>query len=89
MHMGESPALRAKAKELFGEPWPFPDDVCVECLRELSKTPEYRERFDKFSRAINGEFRADMDKLGRDIKESVRAATLKVLDFADGIAGKM
>jgi hypothetical protein len=70
---------RARMEQLVGAPWPFPEGLCEECLKEVGKTPEYRERLDRFTAAASAKMRADLAK-------AVRSTALKVLDFADRIA---
>jgi hypothetical protein len=76
-----APEIRAKAEELFGVPWPFPDSLCQECLEELQKDPEYRARLEAFRKAAG-------TKTREIIETKLRDAALKVLDYADRLAGK-
>ena len=78
---GPAPERRAKLEALFGAPWPFPDDICMPCAKELLKDPDFRARFDAFRKAAWAKTR------GR-IAKDLRAAALKALDFADRLAGK-
>ena len=77
-----TPDVRAKIEAFLGEPWPFPEDVCKECLEELSKTPEFKAKMDALAKAAGA-------KVGAMIEKDLRESTLKVLDFADRIAGKL
>jgi len=77
-----APDTRAKIEGLFGAPWPYPGDVCKECLEEVSKDPEFKAKMDAFTTAAGAKVRSMIEK---DLRES----TLKVLDFADRIAGKL
>jgi hypothetical protein len=70
---------RARVEELLGAPWPFPEGLCEGCLKEVGKTPEYRERLERFTEAASAKTRAELVK-------AVRSTALKVLDFADRIA---
>ena len=73
---------QAKAEELFGVPWPFPDNVCKECLKELSKDPAFKTKLDAFSKAAGEKTRAMIEK-------DLRDTALKVLDFADKLVGRL
>jgi hypothetical protein len=77
-----SPEVRAKAEEFFGVPWPFPGDLCKECLEEVAKDPEYKTRLDAFTKAAGA-------KAKELIVQDLRESALKVLDFADRLAGKL
>ena len=79
---GLAPEARAKAEELFGVPWPFPENVCRECLDVLSKDPAFKAKLDVFTKAAGAKARALIEK-------DVRETALKVLDFADRVAGRM
>ena len=80
-----SAELRAKAEEIFGAPWPLAGNLCKLCIKELSQDPEYKARFEEFNRAISAKYRKDLEKM----KQNVRSTVLKLLDFADEIAGRM
>lgn len=79
---GLTPEVRAKAEELFGVPWPFPEDVCRECLKELSKDPAFKVRLDAFTKASGAKARALIEK-------EVRETAMKILNFADHLVGRM
>ena len=79
---GLAPEARAKAEELFGVPWPLPENVCKECLKELSKDPAFKARLDAFTKAAGAKTRA---LIAKDVRETA----LKVLDFADKLVGRM
>jgi hypothetical protein len=76
---------RARLEADFGTPWPFPDGLCRECLREWFKSAEGKERMEPFMRAMDAKFRRDVERW----KQNARSAALKVLDVADAIAGKL
>lgn len=79
---GLEPEAKAKAEELFGVPWPFPENVCQECLKELSKDPAFKTKLDAFSKAAGAKTRAL-------IENDLRQTALKVLDFADNLVGRL
>jgi hypothetical protein len=76
-----APQVKEKAEELFGKPWPFPGGLCKECFEELSKDPEFQAKIDAFGKAAGAKVRAMIEK-------DLREGALKVLDFADRLAGK-
>ena len=78
---GLVPEAKAKVEELFGVPWPFPSDVCKECLKELSEDPAFKTKLDAFTKASGAKTREMIEK---DLREKA----LKVLDFADRLVGK-
>jgi hypothetical protein len=82
MMKGLTPETRAKAEELFGMPWPLPENVCKACLEELSKDPAFKVRLNAFTKAAGAKARVLLEK-------DVRETALKVLDFADRLAGRM
>ena len=79
---GPPPQDRAKMEELFGVPWPLPENLCRECLKELSEDPAFKVRLDSFTKAAGAKARTLIEK---DLREKA----LKVLDFADRLAGRM
>jgi len=79
---GLGPEAKAKAEELFGVPWPFPENVCKECLRDLSNDPAFKTKLDAFSTAAGAKTRGMIEK---DLRETA----LKVLDFADDLVGRL
>jgi hypothetical protein len=67
-------------EELFGASWPFPEDICKECLEEMARDPAYKGRLEAFTKAASAKASAMLEK-------NLRATALKVLDFADRLAG--
>jgi hypothetical protein len=83
-HHPSSPEVRAAFEKEFGTPWPFPDGICRQCWAEWLKIPENQERMEAAKRAMDERFRKEM----KELSAKARAAALKVLDFADTLAGK-
>jgi hypothetical protein len=77
---GPDAEVRAKLEQLIGVPWPFPEDLCRECFRELAKDPEHKARMAAFTKAAGA-------KAGELIKKDLRDTVMKVLDFADRLVG--
>jgi hypothetical protein len=77
-----SAETRAKIEQRCGAPWPFPDDICIKCLiARLKEDPELKARYKTFQKSMNAKMLADAGT-------AVRSGVLKVLDFADRIAGR-
>jgi len=70
---------------MFGAPWPFPENVCDECTRDLFKDPEFLARWDPFMKGVKARNAKEWAQTKRDLREAV----LKVLNFADNLAGKL
>lgn len=78
--IGPDADVRAKLEQLIGVPWPFPEDLCRECFRELAKDPAHKSRMEAFTKAAGA-------KAGELIKKDLRDTVTKVLDFADRLVG--
>lgn len=76
---------RARFEETFGTPWPFPEELCKECMTDWFKSPEAKESFKTFDQAMRARWRKEMKEFG----QKVRSTTLKVLDFVDDLVGNL
>ena len=79
------PETRALFEAHSGTPWPYPNDLCRECLKDWSKSPEGKAQCEPFRRAMDARWREQVEKW----RNGARAGVLKVLDVADAIAGKL
>ena len=82
---GVPPEKRATFEAQLGMPWPFPDGLCHECLKAWFKSPEGKERMEAFRRVMMERFWKDVETW----EQNARSATLKLLDVADAIAGRI
>ena len=77
-----SPDARARMEQRFGASWPFPDDICADCLVALYKDdPDVRARIHAFRKKVNAKMLADAGG-------AVRSGVLTMMDWADRVAGR-
>jgi len=78
------PQMRAELEAKYGEPWPFPDDLCGECWTKWVRSPEGKKQLDPLLRSMDERWRRDLERW----KQNARSAALRVLDVADTILEK-
>ena len=79
------PETRAVIEARIGAPWTFRDDLCRECLKDWSNSPEGKAQLEPLRRAMDARWKEQVEKW----KDEARAGVLKVLDVADAIAGRI
>lgn len=72
-----SPEERDRIERKCGSTWPFPNDICSNCLIDLMKDDtEVKARFREFRKHLN-------KKMLEDAGEAVRSGVLHVMNWAD------